>query len=1044
MAPPPAKQTPPAPDPNPKKQFGNRKETDEDEAAPPSHNLWVGNLSPETTDSDVMSVFARHGALDSVTTYSSRNYAFVYFSNPEDARKAKVALQGHIICGSAIKIEFARPAKAGKHLWVGAISSSVTKEQLEGEFSKFGKIEEFKFLRDRNSALVDYNKLEDAVAALKNMNGKRLGGEQIRVDFLRSQPSRRDNWSDFHDVRDGRFSNRKGAGPPDLWMPPDFPESSQFGSRRQPSSQNFGGRRGDSQPSNVLWIGYPPSVYIQEQMLHNAMILFGEIERIKSFPNRHYSFVEFRSVDEARRAKEGLQGRLFNDPRIQIMFSSSDFAPGKDSPTFYPGIRGPRPDMFFNEPPFRPGPMDLFSHTRPLPPNNFPGPLGPNAMPGPNLFMRPFGPRGFDPLIAGPEFNDLPGFLHNFADANRENPMGANWRRQSPSASGMLPSPVQGMRPPPRPIPGMWDGFDASPLQRESKRSRMDGPLQVDGASFHGRKMDNQGTGDTFGFGSQLDRGAVSIHGHVHGHIQQGPVVVRAPSTDRLSHAEHQAFPDNDHCWRGIIAKGGTPVCHARCIPIGKGIGSQIPEIVNCSARTGLDMLTKHYAEASGFEIVFFLPDSEEDFASYTEFLRYLGMKNRAGVAKFDDGTTLFLVPPSDFLTKVLNVSGPERLYGVVLKMPQQPPTIATQQSQLPVPPHYIDGRQFPPSQTDYSSVPSKKENLVLQSNYNRVLHEGSLPPAGGSNPLMAHSDESQAMQSAPPDYAANHAVPPQSGVSLTPELIATLAALIPANTQSLASTNVQLPSSASLRPAPLPSPAAPDKVTSSQGWRHEQVAASGSFHNLREEQTSHPSEQLGHQYSNQGTILSQYTTYSNATNGTEHSAQLILGGSQVQDPALNMQQMPTRPTNSFAVASQGGQYTVPQANQPYQFDAAQNAQNYGMMHAPDASGVFRPPPPVQQNPANTLNTQVQSGNIFQPQMGVPSASDKVNMEFPNQVQQLQSAISASGQGTSESENDKNQRYQSTLQFAASLLLQIQQQQQQANAQVVHGSGNQQ
>lgn len=82
-------------------------------------------------------------------------------------------------------------AKAGKHLWVGAISSSVTKEQLEGEFSKFGKIEEFKFLRDRNSALVDYNKLEDAVAALKNMNGKRLGGEQIRVDFLRSQPSRR-------------------------------------------------------------------------------------------------------------------------------------------------------------------------------------------------------------------------------------------------------------------------------------------------------------------------------------------------------------------------------------------------------------------------------------------------------------------------------------------------------------------------------------------------------------------------------------------------------------------------------------------------------------------------------------------------------------------------------------------------------------------------------------------------------------------------------------------------------------------------------------
>lgn len=114
MAPPPAKQNPPTSDPNPKKQSGGRKETDEDEAAP-SHNLWVGNLSPETTDSDLMSVFAKHGALDSATTYSSRNYAFVYFKSPEDARAAKEALQGHIICGSAIRIEFARPVRSLPH-----------------------------------------------------------------------------------------------------------------------------------------------------------------------------------------------------------------------------------------------------------------------------------------------------------------------------------------------------------------------------------------------------------------------------------------------------------------------------------------------------------------------------------------------------------------------------------------------------------------------------------------------------------------------------------------------------------------------------------------------------------------------------------------------------------------------------------------------------------------------------------------------------------------------------------------------------------------
>lgn len=94
--------------------------------------------------------------------------------------------------------------------------------------------------------------------------------------------------------------------------------------------------------------------------------------------------------------------------------------------------------------------------------------------------------------------------------------------------------------------------------------------------------------------------------------------------------------------------------------------------MVNCSARTDLETLTRHYYEGVGFDAVFFLPDSEADFASYTEFLQYLRLKNRAGVAKMYDGTTtLFLVPPSEFLTDVLGIRGPERLYGVVLHLPQ-------------------------------------------------------------------------------------------------------------------------------------------------------------------------------------------------------------------------------------------------------------------------------------------------------------------------------------------------------------------------------------
>lgn len=143
-------------------------------------------------------------------------------------------------------------------------------------------------------------------------------------------------------------------------------------------------------------------------------------------------------------------------------------------------------------------------------------------------------------------------------------------------------------------------------------------------------------------------------------------------------------------------------------------------------------MLAKHYSDAVGFDIVFFLPDNEEDFASYTEFLLYMGDRNRAGVVKFVDGTTLFLVPPSDFLRTVLKVYGPERLYGVVLKFAQHasdnlPPGPSISQ------PQFIDQFQGP----------------VISN------HE----PVSGLPPI-----------SATPTNVA--------GLSLTPELVASLASL--------------------------------------------------------------------------------------------------------------------------------------------------------------------------------------------------------------------------------------------------------------------------
>ncbi|CAN6485372.1 unnamed protein product [Victoria cruziana] len=1013
MPPPPNKS-----DSNPNnRNFGKNASDDAAEKEEGSmNNLWVGNLSPDTTDADLNEVFGKFGILDSVCSYASRNFAFVYFKRPEDAKKAKETLQGTTIRGNQIKIEIARPAKPGKQLWVGGISSSVTKEQLENEFLKFGKIEEFKYLRDRNSALVGYIRLEDASAALKSLNGKRIGGEAVRVDFLRSHPSKRDSWNDFHDSRDVSYSNRRSGGYSDpLWMPAEqnFPDSSGFGNKRYQQSQAFGGGRKEGPPSNVLWIGYPPSVQIDEHMLHNAMILFGEIERIKCFPSRHYSFVEFRSVDEARRAKEGLQGRLFNDPRIQILFSSSEGGHGdRDNPPFFPGVRGPRPDMLYNDPPFG-GPLEMFGHPRPPVQNNFSGPLGPNAIPG--------------------------GLLQNLPEANANSPMGSNWRRGSPPSN-------LGMRPQVGP-PSAWDR-DSSPFQREAKRSRIGSPLPIDDGSFRSRKAGEHLPGV---FGPQSERGLLGPPVSVHAQGQSGLLPGRASTLDHFGRDDHHSAVDDDCCWRGVIAKGGTPVCNARCVPVGKGVDAALPEIVNCSARTGLDMLTKHYSEASGFDIVFFLPDSEEDFASYTEFLRYLSGKSRAGVAKFDDGTTLFLVPPSEFLTHVLKVSGPERLYGVVLKFPHQPPNIHVQQPQhlshisgsslpppppplLPPPTHFVDKQRVP--QADHIRIPGKED--VPQMNYTRGLNEEAIGVPGAANPSPG---DPRTTQSGAVEYASN---PTASQVSLTPELIATLTALLPGTVQSAASGAAQLPLSSASKLPSMSSSMATEKSVPSHAWQQEHSILGGAVPQSREEQASLPSQQLGHPYNSQSSLLSHYGNLGNVASGPDHSQ--VISNAQVVNPNFMHPQtsISSGSAAGFVTAPQGGQYVVPPSGQQYQFEASNGAQNYGLVGAQDGSGVYHSSV-LPQATSVSASSQSQIGSVAQSQAQL--GAGKLSTELSSQIQQLQSISAGTSQATSESEAEKNLRYQSTLQFAANLLFQIQQQQQQQqqpNAPVFQGSGEQQ
>jgi cold-inducible RNA-binding protein len=78
-------------------------------------NLFVGNLSFQTTESDLRALFEPFGQLGRVhvpvdrDTGRARGFAFIEMMNDEDAKKAMAALDGKDFGGRNVKVNEARP-----------------------------------------------------------------------------------------------------------------------------------------------------------------------------------------------------------------------------------------------------------------------------------------------------------------------------------------------------------------------------------------------------------------------------------------------------------------------------------------------------------------------------------------------------------------------------------------------------------------------------------------------------------------------------------------------------------------------------------------------------------------------------------------------------------------------------------------------------------------------------------------------------------------------------------------------------------------------
>ncbi len=82
-------------------------------------NIFVGNLSYQTTQEDLQSVFATYGSVERVSivtdrdTGQARGFAFVEMTESQAAQAAIAQLNGSELHGRALNVNEARPKPAG-------------------------------------------------------------------------------------------------------------------------------------------------------------------------------------------------------------------------------------------------------------------------------------------------------------------------------------------------------------------------------------------------------------------------------------------------------------------------------------------------------------------------------------------------------------------------------------------------------------------------------------------------------------------------------------------------------------------------------------------------------------------------------------------------------------------------------------------------------------------------------------------------------------------------------------------------------------------
>ncbi|XP_062316006.1 msx2-interacting protein [Osmerus eperlanus] len=185
-----------------------------------TRTLFIGNLEKTTSYHDLLNIFQRFGEIvdiDIKKVNGAPQYAFLQYCDIASVCKAIKKMDGEYLGNNRLKLGFGKSMPT-TCVWLDGLASNTTDQYLTRHFCRYGHVVKVVFDRMKGMALILYNNIEYAQAAVKETKGWKIGGNKIKVDFAnqesqmafyRSMQASGQDIRDFYEILSERRDERR-------------------------------------------------------------------------------------------------------------------------------------------------------------------------------------------------------------------------------------------------------------------------------------------------------------------------------------------------------------------------------------------------------------------------------------------------------------------------------------------------------------------------------------------------------------------------------------------------------------------------------------------------------------------------------------------------------------------------------------------------------------------------------------------------------------------------------------------------------------------